>query len=85
MTVLQLLTQFNLSKALSVAHQHKDYKLALLISQAASGSLGNRLMLRQQLDDWDKMEVGIYDICIVHVCSKTSLSRHILIRAHQSL
>ncbi len=56
--LLNLLAKFNLSEACSVAHQHKDHKLALLFAQAASGSLGNRLMLRQQLNDWEKMEAS---------------------------
>lgn len=57
MTILYQLAQFNLLQATTTAHKHKDHKLALLISQSATGHRDNRLLLHQQLNDWDKLEV----------------------------
>ena len=66
LNLFNLLAQFSLSDACSIAQKHKDNKLALLIAQAASGNLGNRLLLRQQLSDWDRMEVNMHRTNVVN-------------------
>ena len=57
--LFDLLTQFRLPEACLLAHSNQDHKLALLISQAASSNVMNRQMLRQQLNEWDRLEVRL--------------------------
>ena len=66
--LFNLLTQFRLSAACLLAHKHQDHKLASIISQAESGNLGNRLLLRQQLNDWDRLEVQ-YLYMYMYICA----------------
>ena len=64
-----------------MAHRHGDYKLALLIGQAKGGSLSNRLLLRQQLADWDRLKVFV----IEDVVTMSPLQAHKLIEEDRLL
>ena len=50
-----------MDRACSLAHQHKDHKLALLLSQLfCCGSSSRQLACYEQLDLWRRMGVRVY-------------------------
>ena len=55
--LFSLLSRLQLSAACRLAHQHRDHKLGLLISQSATSSTVNKVTLRQQLEEWRRQEV----------------------------
>ena len=56
--LFSLVTGQQLSSACKMAHKHRDHKLALLFSQAANSSLTTRLLLKDQLNEWERLKVS---------------------------
>lgn len=56
--LFNLLCQFRLTEAVTLAHSLNSHRLALIIAQASNPNLSSRLLLQQQLDEWNRLEVG---------------------------
>ncbi|XP_019852669.1 PREDICTED: nuclear pore complex protein Nup98-Nup96 isoform X2 [Amphimedon queenslandica] len=55
--LFSLLCQFRLIDASRLAHSLNSHRLALIIGQAANPNLSSRLLLQQQLEDWNRIEI----------------------------
>jgi hypothetical protein len=53
-----------ISQACHVAQQHRDHRLALLLSQA-TGNSSVRYLLQKQLSDWEQIKVIIHSVKIL--------------------
>lgn len=56
--LFKLMTQFRLVEACQLCHEHRDHRLALFLAQAASGLPDSRVLVRQQLAEWEKFKVS---------------------------
>lgn len=56
--VFSLVSGRQIAAACRLAHRHGDHKLALALTQVASGNANSRLLAYEQLDTWRRMGVG---------------------------
>jgi nuclear pore complex protein Nup98-Nup96 len=58
--VFSLVSGRQIAAACSLANQHRDHKLALLLSQIASGTPNSRMLAYEQMDVWRRMGIQHY-------------------------